>query len=75
MNQRFFPTVGFFFLFAGSGLWAAEPPHDKEVDLTWGVKIPLRDDVKLNATVYRPHGVKEPVPAIFTLTPSNVGAV
>jgi putative CocE/NonD family hydrolase len=38
------------------------------VDFMWGVKIPMRDGVKLNATVYLPReGL--PVPAIFTLTP------
>jgi putative CocE/NonD family hydrolase len=29
----------------------------------------MRDGVKLNATVYRPHQRKEPLPVIFTLTP------
>jgi putative CocE/NonD family hydrolase len=38
------------------------------VELTWGVKIPMRDGVTLNATVYRPQG-SAPTPAIFTLTP------
>jgi predicted acyl esterase len=28
-----------------------EPPEP--VDLIWGVKIPMRDGVRLNATVYR----------------------
>jgi pimeloyl-ACP methyl ester carboxylesterase len=56
-------------------LWADAPAPaetaDKSgpVDFQWGVKIPLRDGVKLNATVYRPQGQKEPVPCIFTLTP------
>jgi uncharacterized protein len=40
-----------------------------DVDMQWGVKIPMRDGVKLNATVYRPHGQKDPLPVIFTLTP------
>ena len=44
-----------------------EPP--KAVDLTWGVKIPMRDGVKLNATVYRPKDQKEKLPVIFELTP------
>src|SRR5579883_454825 len=44
---------------------AAEPA----IDLRWGVKLPLRDGVKLNATVYQPRGMKEPLPVIFTLTP------
>jgi putative CocE/NonD family hydrolase len=47
----------------------AEPGAEREVDLSWGVKVPLRDGVKLNATVYRPHGVKEALPVVFTLTP------
>lgn len=46
---------------------ADEPPAP--VDLEWGVKIPLRDGVRLNATVFRPAGQKEPLPVIFTLTP------
>jgi putative CocE/NonD family hydrolase len=46
-----------------------EAASQKKIDLTWGVKIPLRDGVKLNATVYRPHGVKKARPVIFTLTP------
>src|SRR6185295_15936082 len=44
---------------------AAETPLP-EVDLTWGAKIPLRDGVHLNATIYRPHGQTDPLPVIFT---------
>ncbi len=40
-----------------------------DVDMTWGVKIPLRDGVRLNATLYRPHNQKEALPVVFTLTP------
>ncbi len=39
-----------------------------EVDLTWGVKIPMRDGVLLNATLYRPKS-SPPNPVIFTMTP------
>jgi putative CocE/NonD family hydrolase len=46
---------------------AAEP--EKEVDLAWGVKVPMRDDVSLNATVYKPHGLQGKLPAVFTMTP------
>ncbi len=50
----------------------AQTPDQKdaahEVDITWAAKIPLRDGVKLNATLYRPHEAG-PLPAIFTLTP------
>src|SRR5256885_4295668 len=44
-----------------------EPP--KDVDLLWGVKIPMRDGVKMNATVYKPHDQKEKLPVVFTFTP------
>jgi len=47
------------------------PPAD--YDLRWGVKIPMRDKVELNATLYLPQS-REPsspprTPVIFTLTP------
>ena len=42
---------------------------ETEVDLIWGVKIPLRDGVKLNATIYKPKNMSAPLPVIFTLTP------
>jgi putative CocE/NonD family hydrolase len=48
---------------------AAPPDLAKEIDLSWGVKVPMHDGVKLNATVYKPKGTKEPLPAIFTMTP------
>lgn len=46
-----------------------EPKTDREIDLIWGVKIPMRDGVKLNATVYKPKKMDKPLPVIFTLTP------
>jgi len=39
------------------------------IDLIWGLKIPLRDGVRLNGTVYKPAHQSEPLPVIFTLTP------
>src|SRR5213078_2801136 len=39
------------------------------IDMQWGVKIPARDGVKLNATVFTQHGQKQPLPVIFTFTP------
>lgn len=50
---------------------AQTKPDDKpnDVDMIWGVKIPMRDAVHLNATVYRPHGQKDPLPVVFTFTP------
>ena len=48
----------------------AEEQAAEEVGVTldWGVKIPMRDGVRLNATVYRPEGAG-PLPVVFTLTP------
>src|ERR1051325_5825668 len=43
--------------------------EDPAADLQWAVKIPMRDGVKLNATVFTAHGQKEPQPVIFTFTP------
>ncbi len=50
---------------------AQQGPATEEpgIDMQWAVKIPARDGVKLNATVFTPHGQKEPLPVIFTLTP------
>lgn len=47
----------------------ASPPDAERVKFQWGVKIPLRDGVKLSATVYTPRQQNEPAPCIFTLTP------
>ena len=44
-------------------------PAGDPVQFQWGVKIPMRDGVKLNATLYRPLDQKEPLPCVFTLTP------
>jgi len=46
-----------------------EKKEEPQVDMLWGVKIPLRDGVQLNATVFKPRDQKEPLPAVFTLTP------
>jgi putative CocE/NonD family hydrolase len=39
------------------------------VDLQWGVKVPMRDGIHLNATVYKPASIPEPLPVIIGLTP------
>jgi len=45
------------------------PVDPAQVDLHWGVKIPLRDGVLLGATVYTPKNQTAGAPCIFTLTP------
>jgi len=48
------------------------PPPTTDYDIKWGVKIPLRDKVELNATLYfpkTPDGSVPKTPAVFTLTP------
>lgn len=44
-------------------------PDAAKIDLHWGVKVPLRDGVKLNATVYTPKNQAAPAACVFTLTP------
>jgi putative CocE/NonD family hydrolase len=44
-------------------------PAPPAPDMHWGVKIPLRDGVALNATIFQPHAQKDPLPVIFTFTP------
>lgn len=41
---------------------------EPEVELQWGFKIPVRDGITLNATLYKPKG-QTPLPVVFTLTP------
>src|SRR5467141_2299347 len=48
------------------------PPPATDYDIRWGVKIPLRDKVELNATLYLPKtadGSAPKTPVVFTLTP------
>jgi len=44
-------------------------PDEAKIELHWGVKIPLRDGVMLNATVYTPKDQAAAAPCILTLTP------
>jgi putative CocE/NonD family hydrolase len=46
-----------------------KPEVSAAMDLIWAFKIPMRDGVRLNGTVFKPSGQKEPLPVIFTLTP------
>jgi putative CocE/NonD family hydrolase len=58
-------------IFVPLELFAQAPPTPRpsEVDMQWGAKIPMRDGVQLNVTIFSPHGQKDPLPAVFTLTP------
>lgn len=57
-------------LLAPAAARAQEPEKPPApIDMEWGVRIPLRDGVHLNATVFRPGGRAEPAPVVFTLTP------
>jgi putative CocE/NonD family hydrolase len=47
----------------------AKTPDQSRIEFQWGVKIPLRDGVHLNATLYTPKEQKGPAPCVFTLTP------
>ena len=47
----------------------AGPQEPKDIDTLWAAKIPLRDGVKLNGTVYKPKPQAEPLPVVFTFTP------
>jgi putative CocE/NonD family hydrolase len=48
------------------------PPPATDYDIRWGAKIPMRDKVELNATLYlpkTPDGSPPKTPVVFTLTP------
>jgi uncharacterized protein len=71
MHMRRFVLVVFLAL-ASAFAFAADsgkaPPGDP-VQFQWGVKIPMRDGVRLNASLYRPLEQKDALPCVFTLTP------
>jgi putative CocE/NonD family hydrolase len=70
MRRRFqFIAAVFVFLVAAAFGGAAAADAPAPVEFQWGVKIPLRDGVKLNATLYKPREQKQGLPCIFTLTP------
>jgi len=56
-------------IFAAGQQSGGEKKEEPQVEMRWGVKIPLRDGVQLNATVFKPKDEKEPLPVVFTLTP------
>jgi len=44
-------------------------PDGYNVQMQWGVQIPLRDGVALHATLYRPRDCSAPSPVILAMTP------
>ncbi len=68
-NRRAVLSVLLLLAFAAASPAASAAEKQPDVDLQWGVRIPLRDGVELAATVYRPKGQKDPLPVVFTLTP------
>ncbi|MGE0552602.1 MAG: CocE/NonD family hydrolase [Gemmatimonadales bacterium] len=54
---------------AWSPLAAQDPSPPPEVAIQWGVQVPMRDGVRLNATLYRPRDQTAPLPTILTLSP------
>ena len=74
-KQRFLPAglviaaLAFPLLAQTPAAAAQETQKEKGIDLIWGLKIPMRDGVQLNATVYKPKDMREPLPVVFTLTP------
>lgn len=45
----------------------SESPEN--IQMQWGIRIPLRDGIRLQGTLYLPYGHREPTPVIVTLTP------
>lgn len=55
-------------VFLTKNLFSQVEVPSREIDLIWGQKIPMRDGIELNATIYKPRST-ERLPVIFTLTP------
>ena len=69
MKARWFAALALVCACAIAEEKPAAPPDAAGAQLVWGVKIPLRDGVKLDATLYRPKHQTGPLPCVFTLTP------
>lgn len=69
--SRTFICIGFVFLCLVSVSVVADVGREPvDVDYQWGVKIPMRDGVELNATIYRPKDWQgQKLASIITVTP------
>ncbi len=61
--------AGLVTLFAVILIPGAISASDTQTEVRWGVKIPLRDGIHLNATVYKPLEMPEPLPVVLSMTP------
>ena len=59
----------FALVLAGAAPLAGQTRSAEGLDLELGVKVPLRDGVKLNATLYLPQGPRVPRPVVLAMTP------
>ena len=66
--NKYLTALAMLLLGSGAAFTSLSEPLSA-VDFRWGVKIPMRDGIALNATVYRPAHQQAPLPCIFTLTP------
>jgi putative CocE/NonD family hydrolase len=67
-RSRFFAIAFALGACVASRTYAVDGSPDR-IEFQWGAKIPLRDGVSLNATVYKPRDQQQPLPCVFTLTP------
>lgn len=62
-------ALAFLLVALGAGGLAADEPKGDPVEFQWGIAIPMRDGVRLNATLYKPRDQSAALPCVFTLTP------
>ncbi len=62
-------TVAIVTFIAPIQVWGQSPTPVPPPEILWGVKIPMRDGVKLHGNLYRPRNTREKLPVILFLTP------
>jgi putative CocE/NonD family hydrolase len=76
MTRRFLCVVLAISLSAALGAVRAEEAAADDaakVSVHWDVRIPMRDGIHLDATLYAPKAQQGPAPCVFTLTPYMAG--